>query len=160
MPYLTDGSVGIGLVLDDYLAHRQDERFAEAAAGIRKTAEVPFTVEPGLFYGRAGMILYLSRHLAPGTGGRDPLVASHIHRLGWHAIPYGGGVAFPGEQLLRLSMDLGSGTAGVLLALGAALHGEAVHLPFLGPFVRTGKHSSDAGHRVPTAVAHSTTEGR
>jgi hypothetical protein len=60
MPYLTDGTVGIGYVLDDYLTHRQDERFEEAAAGIRKTAEVQFTVEPGLFYGRAGMILYLS----------------------------------------------------------------------------------------------------
>jgi len=29
-------------------------------------------------------------------------------------------------------MDLGTGTAGVLLALGAALHDEPVHLPFLG----------------------------
>ncbi|MDQ4112929.1 MAG: hypothetical protein M3306_17830, partial [Actinomycetota bacterium] len=49
------------------------------------------------------------------------------------ALPYGGGLAFPGNQLLRLSMDLGSGTAGVLLALGAAFHDEPVHLPFLGP---------------------------
>jgi hypothetical protein len=46
---------------------------------------------------------------------------------------YGGHLAFPGDQLLRLSMDLGTGTAGVLLALGAALHDEPVHLPFLGP---------------------------
>jgi hypothetical protein len=30
-------------------------------------------------------------------------------------------------------MDLATGSAGVLLALGAALHGEPVHLPFLGP---------------------------
>jgi hypothetical protein len=30
-------------------------------------------------------------------------------------------------------MDLATGTAGVLLALGAALHEEPVHLPFLGP---------------------------
>jgi hypothetical protein len=34
---------------------------------------------------------------------------------------------------MRLSMDLGTGTAGVLLALGAALHDGPVHLPFLGP---------------------------
>jgi hypothetical protein len=33
-------------------------------------------------------------------------------------------------------MDLATGTAGVLLALGAALRDEPVHLPFLGP-VRT-----------------------
>jgi hypothetical protein len=30
-------------------------------------------------------------------------------------------------------MDLASGTAGVMLALGAALHDEPIHLPFLGP---------------------------
>jgi hypothetical protein len=33
--------------------------------------------------------------------------------------------------LLRLSMDLATGTAGVLLAMGTALHDEPVGLPFL-----------------------------
>jgi hypothetical protein len=50
MPYLADGSVGVGLVLDHYLTHRQDEQFAEAAAAIRRAAESPFYVEPGLFH--------------------------------------------------------------------------------------------------------------
>jgi tRNA A-37 threonylcarbamoyl transferase component Bud32 len=159
MPYLADGSVGIGLVLDDYLAHRQDECFAEAAAAIRRAAEGQFYVEPGLFYGRAGMILYLSRGLAPGAGGRDPVVASHIRRLGWHALTYRGGLAFPGEQLLRLSMDLASGTAGVLLALGAALGDGAVELPFLGPRLRTENHAGRAAYRAPALVAQ-TTDGR
>src|SRR5262249_22524797 len=59
MPYLADGSVGIGLVLDHYLTYREDEQFAEAAAAIHLAAESPFYVEPGLFDGRAGMILYL-----------------------------------------------------------------------------------------------------
>jgi hypothetical protein len=35
--------------------------------------------------------------------------------------------------LLRLSMDLATGSAGVLLALGSALHDAPVSLPFLGP---------------------------
>ncbi|HWD09304.1 MAG TPA: lantipeptide synthetase, partial [Actinomycetota bacterium] len=133
MPYLADGSVGIGMVLADYLAHRHDDRFAEAAKGIRLAATCPFTVEPGLFYGKAGMILYLSRGLEPGSGGADPVIAAHIRRLSWHGIDYRGGLAFPGEQLLRLSMDLASGTAGVLLAMGAALHDAPVALPFLSP---------------------------
>jgi hypothetical protein len=34
-------------------------------------------------------------------------------------------------------MDLATGTAGVLLAVGAALHGEPVHLPLLAPVRRT-----------------------
>jgi tRNA A-37 threonylcarbamoyl transferase component Bud32 len=132
MPYLADGSVGIGLVLEDYLVHRHDERFVTAAAAIRKTAECAFYVEPGLFWGRAGMILYLSRVHPPATAAaQDAVVASHIRRLAWHATTYKDHLAFPGQELLRLSMDLATGTAGVLLALGAALHDEPVGLPFL-----------------------------
>ncbi len=96
-----------------------------------------FYVLPGLFSGRAGMILYLSRGLAPGGGVTDPVVATHVRRLEWHAMSYRGHLAFPGDQLLRLSMDFGTGTAGVLFALGAALHEEPVHLPFSAPSART-----------------------
>jgi class III lanthionine synthetase len=131
MPYLADGSVGIGLVLAEYLVHREDERFATAAVAIRRTAECPFYIEPGLFWGRAGMILCLSRAQPPAAAVQDHVVASHIRRLAWHAMTYQGHLAFPGEELLRLSMDLATGTAGVLLALGAALHHEPVGLPFL-----------------------------
>ena len=55
-----------------------------------------------------------------------------MRNLAWHALPYGGGTAFPGTGLLRLSMDLATGTAGVLLALGAALHDGPVRAPLLG----------------------------
>ena len=131
MPYLADGSIGIGLVLADYLRHRDDDELARAATSIGRVAEAQFYIEPGLFYGRAGMILSLARRHAPGTASADPIVAAQIRRLGWHALSYADELAFPGEQLMRLSMDLGTGTAGVLLALGAALHDEPVHLPFL-----------------------------
>jgi class III lanthionine synthetase len=131
MPYLADGSVGIGIVLDRYLDHRPDEQFAAAAERIRRAAEGLLYVQPGLFYGRAGMILYLARNRAPGEP-PSPAVASQIRHLSWHALSFRGHLAFPGEYLLRLSMDLASGTAGVLLALGAALHDEPVGLPFIG----------------------------
>jgi tRNA A-37 threonylcarbamoyl transferase component Bud32 len=133
MPYLADGSVGIGMVLENYLTLRENERFEEAADAIRWAAEAEFYIEPGLFWGRAGMILHLSHRHAPGTGHREPVIAAQVRRLAWHAMTYEGHLAFPGEQLLRLSMDLATGTAGVLLALGAALHEEPVHLPFLDP---------------------------
>jgi len=133
LPYIADGSVGIGFALDDYLARREDEQFAQAAPLIRRAAKSSFYVGSGLFSGRAGMILYLSRGAAPGAGGEDPVVAAHVRRLDWHALSYQGHLAFPGDRLMRLSMDLGTGTAGVLLALGAALHDGPVHLPFLGP---------------------------
>jgi hypothetical protein len=55
------------------------------------------------------------------------LLDQQIAGLRWHALPFGGGIAFPGDRLLRLSMDLATGTAGALLAVGLA------SLPFLGP---------------------------
>ncbi|WP_394827244.1 class III lanthionine synthetase LanKC [Pendulispora albinea] len=133
LPYLDGGSTGIGLVLDRYLAHRHDEAFAEASAGIRIAARSRFYVQPGLLRGRAGMVLYSSQLHGAGAAIADPEVREQVRRLNWHALSYRGHLAFPGDQLLRLSMDLATGNAGVLLALGAACHGEPVHLPFLAP---------------------------
>ncbi|WTS78237.1 class III lanthionine synthetase LanKC [Streptomyces sp. NBC_00104] len=144
MPYLADGSVGVGMVLDDYLAHRADDRFAAAADAIHKAARAAFYIEPGLFDGLAGMILHLSRPHPPGTAAaRDPVIADHVRRLARHACLLDGRLAFPGEQLMRLSMDLATGGAGVLLALGSAFHSRPVGLPFLTP----GPHAQD--HSVP-----------
>lgn len=131
MPYIEDGSIGIGMVLADYLAYREDEQFAQAAAAIDPAANSAFYIFPGLLAGRAGMLLYHARARASGKTDLDGVIADHVRRLAWHALPYEGDLAFPGEQLLRLSMDLATGTAGVLLALGSALHDEPVSLPFL-----------------------------
>jgi hypothetical protein len=142
MPYLAAGSVGIGLALRRYLAARPepgpgsgrsgpDDDLVEAAAAIRGAACAPFYVQPGLFGGRAGMVLYLADGRPPGSP-PDADTAAQVERLDWHALSYQGHLAFPGEQLLRLSTDLATGSAGVLLALGRALHDGPAHLPFLG----------------------------
>ncbi|TGA95725.1 class III lanthionine synthetase LanKC [Streptomyces sp. MZ04] len=131
MPYLGDGSVGIGMVIDDYLAHRDDAGFEAARPGILATARSRFCVQPGLFQGRAGLLLHLNRSTAPGITPED--VAAQIQGLGWFAMPYAGQLAFPGNQMLRLSMDLHTGTAGCLLALAAALGDGGAHVPFLPP---------------------------
>jgi hypothetical protein len=129
MPYLGFGSAGVGVALGEYLARCPDERFDLAARAARRAACSPLYVQPGVFGGRAGMLLYLAgQSAAPAT---DPDVLAQLAALSWHALPFAGGVAFPGDQLLRLSMDLATGTAGVLLAVGAALHGQPVHLPLL-----------------------------
>ncbi|HEY8546237.1 MAG TPA: class III lanthionine synthetase LanKC [Acidimicrobiales bacterium] len=152
LPYLALGSGGIALVARRLLAHRDDEELATAVDGIRQAAQALFYVQPGLFNGRAGMLLVLAddRQWAAATPAADPAgapsrpgpsplpdpspeAADQVRRLGWHALTYRDGLAFPGDQLLRLSMDLATGGAGVLLALGAALHDRPVHLPFLGP---------------------------
>ena len=127
LPYLGHGSAGIGLVIGDYLVHRQDERLAAALAAIRLAASSTFCAQPGLCNGRAGLLLCLARQY-PG----DPAAGAHVRRLAWHAIRYQRGLAFPGDMLYRLSMDLATGTAGVLLALAAVAGQGRPGLPFLG----------------------------
>ncbi|HZG05189.1 MAG TPA: class III lanthionine synthetase LanKC [Streptomyces sp.] len=136
MPYLGAGSVGIGMVLDDYAAHREEERFERARHDIVRAARSKFYAQPGLFRGVAGMVLHLGRTTAGGPGAHEADLRRQIDSLTWGAVPYQGHLAFPGEQMMRLSMDLGTGTAGCLLALGSALHDEPVHLPFLPPLRR------------------------
>ncbi|MEU0072812.1 class III lanthionine synthetase LanKC [Streptomyces sp. NPDC006332] len=150
LPYLGDGSVGIGMVLDDWLAQITDtdgefadvvDAFERARAGVLTAATSRFYAQPGLFQGRAGMILHLAR---TGTPGADTeRLGAQIAGLGWFAMSYQGQLAFPGHQMMRLSMDLGTGTAGCLLALGAALDArESAHLPFLPPLGRPPQHGS------------------
>ena len=58
-------------------------------------------------------------------------------------ISYADGLAFPGDQLLRLSMDLATGTAGVMLGFHAASSQDGANLPFLGPMTSLRLYSSD-----------------
>ncbi|WP_395293638.1 class III lanthionine synthetase LanKC [Kitasatospora hibisci] len=150
LPYIETGSAGIGLALDALLAHRPDSALADREAPIRRAGEPEFFIQPGLFNGRAGLIGYLAltRRRAggvappgiggpaagrPGTGAVDGAALLDRQRalLALHQIPYRGWLAFPGDQLLRLSTDLATGSAGVLLALGTALAGTPF-LPFTG----------------------------
>ncbi|MGV9455501.1 class III lanthionine synthetase LanKC [Streptomyces sp. NPDC003635] len=143
LPYLGDGSAGIGMVLDDYVAHVPDSaaELDAARTGVLAAATCRFYAMPGLFQGRAGMILHLARTSAPGAEPRR--LAEQIAGLGWFSMSYQGQLAFPGHQMMRLSMDLSTGTAGCLLALGAALDApKTAHLPFLPPLRRPTERGS------------------
>ena len=138
LPYVGDGSAGIGLVLDDFLGlaargggldPRTAEPFEQARVGILRAATQRLYAQPSLFSGRAGMILHLARTTAPDVPAGA--LAAQIDALGWYGMAYEGELAFPGNQMMRLSMDLGTGTAGCLLALGAALGDTRARLPFL-----------------------------
>jgi hypothetical protein len=148
LPYLAEGSVGIALVLTRYLRHRpEDEEFATALADLRLVGQGGYFVQSGLFTGRAGIIAALAAGLRPGQDNPDPLLDEQIRGLRWHALPYGGGLAFPGDQLLRLSMDLATGSAGVLLALGASCQDHPAHLPFLKPSSGVPRSHKSSGGR-------------
>jgi hypothetical protein len=149
MPYLGAGSVGIGMVIDDYLLHRHDEDLDRARRDIVQAAQATFYAQPGLFRGVAGMVLHLARTHADGPGTAPEDVRRQVGCLTWHAMSYDGHLAFPGEQMMRLSMDLATGTAGVLLALSAALGDRPAQLPFLPPLRRSHEPAPLRGRTAP-----------
>ncbi|RZQ61895.1 class III lanthionine synthetase LanKC [Amycolatopsis suaedae] len=130
LPYVGIGSAGIALVAEELAVHRPP---AGRLPDLLLACRGEFVIHPGLMFGRAGLMAALA---AAGRRQPDPeldgVIARHLSRFAWYALPYRGGVAFPGNQLLRLSMDLNTGGAGVLLALAAVLDGHGAVLPFLG----------------------------
>lgn len=141
MPYVGDGSAGIGLVLDDYagLVRGRGRGAGPGHRGALRAGQTrhragghPAALRAaGALRRPGGMVLHLARTSTPGVP--EGALAAQIDALGWYGMPYGGGLAFPGNQMMRLSMDLGTGTAGCLLALGAALGDTPAGLPFLPP---------------------------
>ena len=114
-PYLETGSAGIGYAVRALARHRPTDALARDAALIDQATAPPFVVLPGLLDGRAGLICALS-----ASEGNEKRVAQHLQRLAWQLVPYRGHLAVPGRQLLRLSIDLGTGAAGVLLSITEA----------------------------------------
>ncbi|MFI7133476.1 class III lanthionine synthetase LanKC [Nonomuraea sp. NPDC050153] len=126
-PVLAMGGAGVAMVLRLLTGHYPDPDLIEALDDLRRATGDHVVTGAGLFTGRAGAMLALA---GLGEPSYSPRLARHMEHLAWHAVPHDGHVAFIGEQALRLSADLATGAAGVLLALGAALNGGP-GLPFL-----------------------------
>ncbi|MFI1381957.1 class III lanthionine synthetase LanKC [Embleya sp. NPDC020886] len=154
LSYLATGSAGIALVADEVLAHREEPRLRSAIRAIAGVCRPELAVETHLFNGRAGLIGTLARLRRHDLGfDPDPVLAGHLRRTAALALSYRGRLAFPGEGSLRLSMDLATGNAGVLLGLTAALDPSAELLPFLRTDLgRTSAEASRYGSPTDRAV--------
>ncbi|GAA1301470.1 class III lanthionine synthetase LanKC [Saccharothrix xinjiangensis] len=125
LPYIGIGSAGIALVLNEFRLVAPDLPVVAKLPELVGSATGEFVVQPGLMLGRSGLLATLAH-----ADGPRHAIDRHVAALAWHAIPYQDGLAFPGIQLRRLSMDLSTGGAGVLLALATVANGTPV-LPFL-----------------------------
>lgn len=127
-PTLGAGGAGVAVALAAYLRHRPEEALTDTLDALHTALDLDFTVYSGLLAGRAGLAAALAHNRAAE---RDPRLAAaltgHLRDLAWHALPHEGGIATFGAQNMRLSMDLATGTAGVL----HALHTVAGRLPVL-----------------------------
>ncbi|MBE1466322.1 tRNA A-37 threonylcarbamoyl transferase component Bud32 [Kibdelosporangium phytohabitans] len=131
LPYLEVGSAGIAIAMEELLTTWPGASVASELPKLRRALLAEFVIQPGLMLGRAGLIGALAVGLRRDP---DPLAAraldQHLEWLAQHAVAYQGHVAFPGTHLFRLSMDVATGSAGVLLALASAMDGVQL-LPFL-----------------------------
>ncbi|GGU77622.1 class III lanthionine synthetase LanKC [Lentzea flava] len=132
LPYVGIGGAGIALVLTEFAAVAPDRPCVEKLPELLSGCTGEFVIQPALTLGRAGLMATLAHATRQRPDERlERSVRQHLRALGWHAVHYGGGLAFPGVQLRRLSMDLNTGGAGVLLAIASTVDGRPP-LPFLG----------------------------
>ncbi len=120
MPYLASGSGGCALVAAQLLDLVADpEPYLAIVNSAQLALQSTFTIESGLFTGRAGFIHilgYLSR-LGLTTPESERALDAHVAALKLHAVRLGTGIGFPGTSNLRLSTDFATGAAGVVSAL-------------------------------------------
>lgn len=142
LPYIASGSIGIGLVLLRILEHVDREDYVRTLEGIERNVTPSFSIQSNFFNGRAGFV-YFSIKMAESRFAKlctVDEVERHVRSLGLYAVVRKTGIHFPGEQIMRLSTDWASGSAGVLAVLGMYEHfrfgeaeGKAARvLPMLG----------------------------
>lgn len=120
------GGPGLGMVVHDLLRHRDDPGLRRVLDACRRACRSRLILGAGLFGGRAGTVLGL-RHMS----GDGSALHRHLTGFGLHALPHPEGrLAFFGELGLRLSADLATGAAGVLLAVDTVLNDRPTPLPF------------------------------
>ncbi|MFD9792512.1 class III lanthionine synthetase LanKC [Streptomyces sp. NPDC059070] len=122
------GACGTARALRAFLTHRHDDELAAALDRCRAAARTPLAIAPGFLNGLAGQTYTLARLNDPAD--RDA-VTERTGDLWRYAVPCHDGAAFPGDNLMRLSMDFASGSAGVLLSLESSRLGVDLLAPLL-----------------------------
>lgn len=130
VPVIAGGGAGTLMVLHEYVHVRPEFDLAGAYEALKEPLRTRFLPSAGLMAGRAGTMLALAT-VRGTTPWADALLDRHAVDLGWHAVPHRNQVGMLGELGLRMSCDLGTGSAGTLLALAAADPAGTVRLPFL-----------------------------
>lgn len=131
MPYLADGSAGIGVALAQL--PRRGPEDEDTLVRIARACRVRCCSNVGLLHGRAGLLAALSLLPVQELDGSaiDEVLTDQASRLHVHLFRSrsGSGVVAAGENCLRLSTDLGTGSAGVAAALDLARTGSRDLIP-------------------------------
>src|SRR5262249_30254853 len=91
---------------------------AEALPRMLAPLRLNYTIMPGLYQGLAGLAFVLADHARlTGEEASRQAAIRNARGLFKYAVPHPTGVRYLGDQLLRYSGELWSGSAGVMLAL-------------------------------------------
>ncbi|MFD8867966.1 class III lanthionine synthetase LanKC [Streptomyces sp. NPDC059590] len=122
MPYMYSGTAGVTFAVSRYAAAVDDERLAGDLPRLLARLDSRFTAMPGLYQGLSGLGLVLAEHarLTGDTEAREAALRV-AQALYTHAVPHADGTRFLGDQTLRFSAELWSGSSGVLLFLSQLL---------------------------------------
>jgi len=113
-PYWRYGNAGIGSVLIRFYSILKSERYLRLAHKAACYTASKYAGFPGQFMGLSGMGEYLldMYHFTGDSHYRNEAMKIAAGVL-LYAVPEPQGTAFPGEELLRLSTDYGTGSAGI-----------------------------------------------
>lgn len=116
--YWLDGTAGVASAVLRLWSRTRDPHYALWIERLLPDVARPITAFPGLFRGMAGLgDVLLDAYQFTGQA-RYLLEAQQCARgLLLYAVDRPAGIAFPGEQLLRISTDLGTGSSGIALFL-------------------------------------------
>ncbi|WP_127130040.1 lanthionine synthetase LanC family protein [Georgenia sp. SYP-B2076] len=127
-PYFGVGSAGVGMVVHEAMNYIDAPWLYQARESIAAACEQHVSSHPGLFHGWAGTLVALqylrSRPWDPPSD-RLSVISPHLERLGAATAR----IPFIGADAHRPSADLGSGAAGVLIALDQLLGGGDRRMP-------------------------------
>jgi hypothetical protein len=122
MPYLYCGSAGMAVTVTRYLRDAHDDKLASALPRLLAPLRKTYAAMPALCTGLAGFAFALADHaLLTGAEPSRQDAVRVARALFKYAIPHATGVRYLGDQMLRYSAELWTGSAGVLLALTQVL---------------------------------------
>lgn len=135
-PYLAHGSAGIALAAARLARVGRRVLTPGQIDGLVRAASPTIVIEPGIFDGRAGLMLALDELHRAGLADTQALNARHAEALDWHAVAYREGLTVVGRGLSRISMDYATGGIGVATVLASVAGGRCA-FPFLDASANT-----------------------
>jgi uncharacterized protein YyaL (SSP411 family) len=129
-PYWRIGGAGVGTVALRFHAALRDERYLQMARKIARQLAGAYTVFPTNFYGMAGIgNFFVDMHGRTEEQAYLQEARRFVDRVMLFALEKPSGLVFPGEELLRISTDYGTGSAGTGMFIHRIVAGGGI--PYL-----------------------------